>query len=141
MFGESSDSVELKNGEFEQRGYLEYYSVSLDHVFCFDHGGTRHAVVETYWTSCGGPCLTSGVVQLFAILAGHPVITQQFVFDSQAIGTGVTFDQKPIILTITGRSDDGSGHCCPKSLDVVTYHWQGTKFVRQDYKRVPVPEQ
>jgi hypothetical protein len=49
--------------------------------------------------------------------------------------------RKSLSLTITARSDDGSPNCCAKNFDVVTYQWQGSKFVQQSYKRVPAPPQ
>jgi hypothetical protein len=142
MFGETPGwTAILKNGKYERKFDSGYESTELNYSFCLDHegGGEQHALVVTNWTECGGSCMSTGVVQLFAIRAAHPVITQQFVFDSHAVGTGVTLDEKALNLTITGRSDDGSPNCCAKSFDVVTYRWQGTKFVQQGYKRVPAP--
>jgi hypothetical protein len=142
MFGENADwSADLKNGKYERKSHSAYESTKLDHVFCSDYkrGGGQHAMVMTDWTDCGGSCMRTGVVQLFAIRAAHPVITQQFVYDSHATGTGATFDEKSLTLTITGRSDDGSPNCCPKSFDVVTYRWQEGHFEQRSYKRVPAP--
>jgi|SRR5450631_40605 len=142
MFGENADwSADLKNGKYERKSDSSYESARLDHVFCFDYtnGGGQHALAMTDWTDCGGSCMRTGVVQLFVIQAAHPVITQQFVYDSHATGTGATFDEKSLTLTITGRSDDGSPNCCAKNFDVVTYQWQEGQFVQGSYKRVPAP--
>jgi hypothetical protein len=78
-------------------------------------------------------------VQVVGIRSGHPVVIQQFVYDSHAVGTGVTFDGNSLRLTIIGRSNDGSSNCCAKSLDLVAYRWRGRKFVQEQYKRVPAP--
>jgi len=125
MFGENAGwRARLKNGRYVRNSGFDHESVRLDHVSCLDHeegGGGQHALVMTDWTDCGVSCMSTGVVQVFEVRAAHPVITQQFVFDSHAEGTGATFDEKSLTLTITGRSDDGSPNCCAKSFDVVTY--------------------
>jgi hypothetical protein len=135
--------VKLKNGKYERQSDSGRESVSLKDVFCINHehkdGGTNHAIVITDWIDCGGSCSSVGVVQLFTIRLGHPVMTQQFDFDSHAVGTGATFDPESLTLTITGRSDDHSANCCPTSFDVVTYRWKGTKFVQTNFTQVPAP--
>ena len=139
MFGEfEEDTAKLKNGKYERQFDSGRESVSLKHVFCINHG-TNHAIVITDWVDCGGSCSSVDVVQLFTIRLSRPVITQQFVFDSHAVGTGATFNPESLTLTITGRSDDHSANCCPTSFDVVTYRWQGTKFVQTNFTRVPAP--
>jgi hypothetical protein len=110
MFGENAGwRARLKNGRYVRNSGFDHESVRLDHVSCLDHeegGGGQHALVMTDWTDCGVSCMSTGVVQVFEVRAAHPVITQQFVFDSHAEGTGATFDEKSLTLTITGRSDD-----------------------------------
>ena len=142
VFGEDrSITARLKRGKFERKYDSGYEGVSLDNVFCLNPGTgkAQQAVIVLNWISCGGSCMSTGVVQLIVIRAGHAVINQQFVFDSHATGTGATFDKKSLTLKITGRSDDDSPNCCAKNFDVVTYQWQGSRFVKQGYKRVPAP--
>ncbi len=88
LFGENGDwSAHLKNGKFERKSESGYESARLDHVFRFNKkSGAKYALVMTNWTDCGGSCMSTGVVQLFAVRAAHPLITQQFVFDSLANG-------------------------------------------------------
>lgn len=142
VFGESrSDMARLKRGKFERKFDSGYEAVSLDNVFCLKPGTgkAQQAVIVLNWIDCSGSCMSTGIVQLIAIRAGHAVIKQQFVFDSHATGTGATFDKKSFTLKITGRSNDDSPNCCAKDFDLVTYRWQGSKFVQQSYKRVPAP--
>ena len=142
VFGEDqSVTARLKRGKFEHKYDDGYEAVSLDNVFCLKPGTgkTQQAIIVLSWTSCGGSCTNTGVVQLIAIRAGHPVIKQQFVFNSHAPGTGATFDKKSLTLKITGRSDDDSPNCCARNFDVVKYQWQGSRFVQKSYKRVPAP--
>jgi hypothetical protein len=142
MFREN-DNVFLKDGMYEEKDQNTSGSeqVRLDHVFCFNRGTIEeYALVVTDWIGCGASCSSEGIVQLFVVRAKRPVITQQFVYDSDALGTGATFDEDSLTLTITGRSDDESPHCCPESLDVTTYRWRGTKFEEQGYEHVPAPQ-
>jgi hypothetical protein len=143
VFGENADyTAQLRNGKYEHKFNSGYESVSLDGVFCIKPSSAeegQYAVVITNWLDCGGSCSSIGVVQLLEIRRSHPVITQQFAFDSHAVGTGATFDEKSRTLRITGRSDDGSPNCCAKSFDAVTYQWQGDRFVQRDFMQVPAP--
>jgi len=146
VFGENRGwTARLKSGKYERKHDRNldsgYESVSLDGIFCLEpgNGKPQHALLVLNWLDCGGSCTSIGVVQLITVRAAHPVIKQQFVFDSHATGTGATFDEKSLTLIITGRSNDDSPNCCAKNFDVVTYHWQGSRFVQQSYKRIPAP--
>ena len=140
IFDEGRGSAPLTDGKYEREADSHDY-VNLKDIVCFGHGegAGEHALITAEWTSCGGSCNSSGIVQVFELRGGHPIITQQIDYDSHAEGTGAKFDKDSLTLTITGRSDEESPHCCPKSLDVVTYRWQGQQFVQSSYKRVPVP--
>ena len=134
VYGENKGwTAELRNGKYERKSSVFYEWAKLDHVYCFHHG--RSALLVTVWMDCGGSCTNVGVAQLVAIRNGHPVITQQFAFNSDAQGTGVSFDEKSLKLVIIGRSDDHTPHCCPKSLDVVEYHLKGEVFVQEKLTR------
>lgn len=135
-----SRSVRLKKGIYKNGSTSKYESVRLEHKYCLeDKDHKQRALVLTNWFDCSDGCTSTGVVQLFGVHAGQPVITQQFVFDSHAEGTGATFGDRSLTLTITTRSDDGSPSCCAQNLDVVTYGWQGTEFRQTSYRRVPAP--
>jgi hypothetical protein len=138
---EGDSSVKLTDGKYEKRDGFASESVTLKGTFCI-HGASNqaeHAVVTTDRMGCGASCHSSGSVQVFALRDNHPVITQEFDFDSNALGARATFDDKSQTLTIAGRSAEESPDCCPKSLDVVTYQWEGQQFVQSNYKRAPVP--
>ena len=142
MFGENSDwTARLKNGKYERKSDSGYEAARVDQVFCLNRkeSGGQHAVVTTNWLDCGVSCTSIGVVQLFVVRGDRPVITQQFSFESHAKGTGATFDQKSLTLTITARTDDRSPNCCAKNLDVVRYEWRGNRFVRRTFERIPAP--
>jgi hypothetical protein len=132
-------TVPLRDGKYEQQDNIGSESVTVEHTFCLDRDLAEHAVLATDWVGCGASCHSSGIVQVFELRDDHPVLVQQIDFDSDAKGAGTTFDDETRTLTITGRSNEESPHCCPKSLDVVMYRWEGQQFVQSSYKRVPVP--
>jgi hypothetical protein len=141
MFGYKGWNVRLKNGRYEQKDDGLYDSTELYDVFCFSDAkdGGHRALVVTNWESCGGSCSSTDIVQVFELRHANPVIAQQLLFDSDGKGTGAKFDKDSLTLTITGRSDDGSPHCCAENVDVVSYRWQQQKFIQIGYKRVPAP--
>jgi hypothetical protein len=131
--------VRLVDGKFSQR-YPEGggEEVVLDLVRFID-GGQR-AVIDVLWKSCGGSCSESGLVQVFALNAGHPVVVEQIAYERHAPNTGVELDAQSRILTVSGRSSEPSPNCCPKSLDVMNYEWDGGGFVFKNSKRMTLPD-
>jgi hypothetical protein len=100
-----------------------------------------NALAVAGWRSetCFATCNSHEIVQVFELRDSHPFLAQQISFDSDARGTSATFNDNSQTLTITGRSNEDSPRCCPKSLDMVTYRWAGQQFVQGSYTRVPVP--
>jgi hypothetical protein len=132
---------EPEEWEIQRQSGSKYESTRLNDIFCVKReDGERRALVITKWVACIDLCASIGIAQLFELRSGQPVITQQFVFDAHADGTGATFNDRALALTVTGRSDDGSPACCARSLDVVTYQWRGNEFKQASYERIPVPE-
>jgi hypothetical protein len=133
--------IQLQNGTYSDKYTIGSTDVSLEDFWLFDlrDGAPRHALVSIYSINCGGSCSPEGYALLFTIRSGKLVQTQEFYYDSQAPGTGVSFDATSNKLTITGRSDDSTPNCCPQNLDVVTYEWKESrfKFVGYTVKRVP----
>jgi hypothetical protein len=131
--------VRLVDGKFSQR-YPEGggEEVVLDLVRFIDGG--QHAVIDVLLKSCGASCSDSGLVQVFALNAGHPIVVEQIAYERHAPNTGVELDTESRILTVTGRSSEPSPNCCPKSLDVMNFEWDGADFVFKNSKRVALPE-
>jgi hypothetical protein len=133
-------TVLLRAGNYERPKNLEgESSVTVKLLSCLDRGVAEHALLATNWLNCGASCNSQEIVQVFELRDGNPVLVQQISFDSDAAGTGAIFDDNSLTLTVKGRSNEESPHCCPKSLDVVTYRWAGQQFVQSSYTRVPVP--
>ena len=136
---DGEDTVSLRAGKYEKHEQFGESSVKVKFLSCLDRGVAEHALLATDWVSCGGSCNSHEIVQVFELRGAHPVLVQQIYFDSDARGTGATFDDRLLTLTITGRSNEESPHCCPRSLDVITYRWEGQRFVQRGYRRIRLP--
>jgi hypothetical protein len=113
--GEEPDSgARLRNGTFQHKAKdNSYEKVNLDLVEFLDtpDGLEQHAFIDLEWWDCGGSCTKVGRIQVFELQAGHPAVVQDLEYDRHAPGTGVQFDTRTQILTITGRSNDDSPTC------------------------------
>ncbi len=136
---DGEDTVSLRAGKYEKHEQLGQSSVEVKLLSCINRGVAEHALLATNWVSCGASCNSHELVQVFELRDARPVLVQQIDFDSDARGTGATFDDRLLTLKISGRSNEESPHCCPKSLDVITYRWEGRQFVQKSYKRIGVP--
>ena len=130
--GKSNSWFQLRDGICTKEygdGVREPHSmeeVSLYEVSYFDldqKGKPQHALVVLNYLTIAGSSSEEGVIQVFGIRNDRLVMIQQFAYDRQAPGTGETFDRAAGVLTVTARTDDQSAHCCPKSIDIVSYRW------------------
>lgn len=130
---ESTERYTLRNGSYrdEAAGHLE---VTENHVWRFG----EYALVSLDVFSAGGSSSNDGLLYLFGLKSGRPAILQRFVFDLQAPGSGVWFNEKVRSLTIKTRSSDDSPHCCPKYLDIAIYAWNENRFELSKSQTVPV---
>ncbi|MFZ0639854.1 MAG: hypothetical protein WA020_05800 [Candidatus Acidiferrales bacterium] len=139
--GKVQRSVRLKNGEHHGHEDFGDSDVSVAPIQFFGVTGSDPNYVllggnETDW---GGASKNTGIVQVIGIAARRLHVLQQFTFDSQAPGTGITFDAKSGNLIIRARSNDGTPSCCPEHIDVVHFHWNGRQFEQQAVQTLAVP--
>ena len=142
------ERVRLRNGlmngdarRLEGENVRIHLEVTLKHVWYFDFHDDqpRHALISLNFFSVGASSSERGFLLLFEIINGHPVITQQFDYDRQAPGAGDNFNWKLGILTIKGRADDDSPHCCPENLETDAFRWRGQKFALRTRKITKLP--
>jgi hypothetical protein len=137
------DIVKMRGGAYKHRD-KPYGGINaeLEKVWFFDEKGgvPRHALVWIYVVRYGGSSAPDGYVILFEIRNHILVRTQQFRYDAQAPGTGVSFVAPENKLIITGRSDENVGNCCPKHVDVVTYAWKDGIFLQKGYRMESIPK-
>jgi len=140
--GDSNDGdlFLLRNGKFERRWDFGMREITLKQTYYFRSGiaGPQRALVLLSDLGVGGSSSDIGILSLFQLDSGVLTITQQFQYDEQATGTGVEFNPGAGILIIRARSNDFSPHCCPKSLDAVTFQWTGKQFEEESHRTIPI---
>lgn len=142
--GNKETNYLLRDGKYSKARTNEdpfFEEVALESAYYFDYAAQKagHALVVFDDSAASGSSTDDGIVQVFAIKRGHPVVLQQFRFDKQAPGTEVKFDAGKNILTITARSRDDSAHCCPENIDRAVYRWNGSTFELQNCRTIALP--
>lgn len=142
--GQPTRNISLENGEYHERGDQSGSDLTLGPVQYFGLGPLSikneptYALVTLREVDLGGGPADAAIVQVWKLEKRHLYIVQQFTFDQQAPGAGVSFDAKPARLIIRARTNDDSPVCCPRSLDVVSFRWDGRQFKQQSAQTVPV---
>src|SRR5215472_6245629 len=116
--GKSLLTAKLRDGEYKSKWELEngYAWLGLDWVR-FVGEESKFAIASLSWVTAGGSSSSSGVVQVFTLREGHPVVVQQILFNTRGCGTSSELSTYPLLLNIKGVH--GWEHCCPKMLDVI----------------------
>src|SRR5205823_6674288 len=106
--------------------------IELNKVWFFRDPDTRFqkALVSLWITGAGGSSFNEGILLLIEIRDGRAVVTQELDYDLQAPNTGDSFDPSKLAIRIRARSNDGSTHCCPENVDLVTFKWKGGQFAQ-----------
>jgi hypothetical protein len=138
--GKTNLVAKLRNGIF-QRDYPHGCSdwLKLASVKYFDDADAeaQKALVTADWTSACASANDTGVVQVFGIANGRPTVLQQILYNERGGGTALSFNVKTETLTIKGLH--GWEHCCPTTLDVGTFKWNGSKFALMKTASIPIP--
>lgn len=137
--GKSILTAKLRNGKYQSKWTFEQGSdwLRLDSAR-FMGGHSEFAVVSLSWVITGASASDFGLVQVFALHEKHPVVVQQILFNVRGCGRSARISERTGALTIKGVH--GWEHCCPKTLDVVTFRWTGSLFKRLSYESLPLPK-
>jgi hypothetical protein len=112
--------------------------VNLEAMYYFKgpHDTTERALVELGWLCEAGSSSNMAYLLVFEVRGGDLFATQQISYDLEAPGTLNRFYPDGGALVVLGRTADGSPHCCPKSLDEVTFDWNGKGFQVRSVQRL-----
>jgi len=137
--GKSLITAKLLNGKYQSKWTVQKGSnwLRLDWVR-FLGEESEFAIVSLSWVTTGASSSDFGVVQVFVLREGHPVVVQQILFNTRGCGTSSELSGRPPLLSIKGVH--GWEHCCPKMLDVIKFRWAGGSFQRLSHHSVPLPE-
>jgi len=136
--GKPAGRFPLRNGLLERSTVVGGEDLDLGDVYYFKgaHNENEKALVELSWLSCGGSCSQSGYLLVFELRRGELFAIQQITYDLQAPGALDRFFPQSAVLTVLGRTADDSPHCCPKSLDEVTFDWTRNGFQVRSVQRL-----
>ena len=134
--GKSQWHFKLENGKREIQSRTEIDTMTLDSLHYLPSSGEpkgEYALVLFDWFAASGSSGSTGIAQVFEVLDHRLKVVQQVDWD-QHFDSGApykSFDQKTSTLTFrSAHYLPGDAHCCVSAMDVVTLHWDGTRFVQ-----------
>jgi hypothetical protein len=120
--------TKLRNGLFNPN-YRDWVKLASVEHFDFANHEPRKALVIAHWVAAGASASDIGVLQVLEVAKGDPVVLQQIQYNERGAvdRAGSSFDTKTGALTVRGVH--GREHCCPDTMDVGTFQWNGSRFV------------
>jgi hypothetical protein len=131
--GRGSSEDRLPNGSLNVRTDAR---LKWAHVLDRDH-----LIVAHWWVWVAASSSSSEYVQVIERQEDRWVVVQQIEMDIHHGGNAVGADYDAARKTLITRAvhyADGEGRCCPSLMDVVTFRWNGARFIRRQSKRVPL---
>jgi hypothetical protein len=136
-FRQLTASASVRNRLNKKSDPDDHYSEQSGSVFYLDGpsssstGGS--ALVLSYWSDAGGSSSQGETAQVFAVSDGHLRSVQSIRWDTHFQTDQPTESFDPNTNTLVIRSSHyipGDAHCCVSAMDVVTFRWDGTRFVQ-----------
>ena len=133
--GKSTVVFSLKNGHYNHDEPLEHWSFDLDSVYYLSTSSSKggSAVVLYTWFSAGGSSSQGGTAEVFTVSDGHLRSVLKIDWDTHFDAGQPTDSFDPGTNTLVIRSAHyipGDAHCCVSAMDIVTFLWNGTRFVQ-----------
>ena len=129
-------SFPLKNGHYKvDEGYV-HFSMDLDSVYYLSTSTSSEggfALVLFSWFAAGGSSSQGGTAQVFTVSNAHLQSVQKIGWDTHFQAGQPTDSFDPSTKTLVIRSAHyipGDAHCCVSAMDIVTFRWDGTRFVQ-----------
>ena len=131
--------AKLQDGTFEHKYKVggDWVKVASIQYWSPEKTGPPKALLRADYVETGASSSDFGLVQVFELTEGHPVVLQQILFNTRGEGADSAFDSKKGVLKIRGVH--GWEHCCPTTLDVGTFKWNGSGFALTESKSIPMP--
>jgi hypothetical protein len=102
----------------------------------------QHQLAAYRWSWGAGSSRQSVLVQVMELRGEKVIITQQIEANAHGCCADAKYDPKNGLLTVKAVGfAENDGHCCPSFLGVVTFRWDGHRFVRIRAGRAPIPKQ
>ncbi len=124
------------DGRQEKHEPDDHYSMKLDSIHYLDGAGSsqgQSALVLYSWFDGGGSSSQGRIAQVFTVLEGRLRSVQKIDWDTHFDTDQPTDFFNPRARTLVIRSAHyipGDAHCCVSAMDVVTFRWDGARFVQ-----------
>jgi hypothetical protein len=134
------ESFSLKNGHYKHDEPGDHLSIDLDSIYYLSTSPSfkgASALVLYSWFAAGGSSSQGGTAEVFTISDGHLRSVQKIDWDTHFQASQPTDSFDPGTNTLVIRSAHyipGDAHCCVSAMDVVTFKWNGTRFVQANVK-------
>ena len=133
--GKPATTAKFQNGVFEDRqkdgGYTNIRFTDY-HYFEYFNQQPNHSLASMIWSTVGANTSSTtsvGLLQVFEVRDGHPVVTQQIRYNRLGDLTGASFN--PDTLALTVKANRWSDHGTVAEIEVGKFRWDGKKFVLQ----------
>ena len=134
--GKPAGSFSLRKGHYTHDEPTGHFSMELDSIYYLStlplpKGGS--ALVLYSWFSAGGSSSQGRTAQVFTVSDGHLRSVQRIDWDTHFQAAQPTDSFDPITNTLAIRSAHyipGDAHCCISAMDIVTFRWDGARFVQ-----------
>ena len=129
-------SFSLKNGHYKVDEGGVHFSMDLDSVYYLGTSTSSKggfALVLFSWFAAGGSSSQGGTAQVFTVSNAHLRSVQKIGWDTHFQAGQPTDSFDPSTKTLVIRSAHyipGDAHCCVSAMDIVTFRWDGTRFVQ-----------
>jgi hypothetical protein len=134
--GKPDGSISLRDGHYKHdEDYLHKTMDlnSIDHLDKSSPSDGDAAVVLFSWFTAGGSSSQGGIARVFKVSDGRLQIVQEIGWDTHFQAGQPTESFDPGTKTLVIRSAHyipGDAHCCVSAMDVVTFKWNGSRFVQ-----------
>jgi hypothetical protein len=134
--GKPSERFSLRNGHYKHDEPLDHQSIDLGSIHYLSKSSASNGdsvLVLLSWFAAGGSSSQGGMARVFTLSGSHLRAAQEIDWDTHFEGSQPTESFDSSTNTLVVRSSHyipGDGHCCISAVDVVTFRWDGTRFVQ-----------
>jgi hypothetical protein len=134
--GRPSRGYALRKGHFQEDDEFNHSSTDLSFVYYLlrpESTTGASALVLLSWFAAAGSSSSGGNAKVFTLTGNRLRVVQEINWDTrfEASQPKQSFDPNTNTLVIrSAHYIPGDAHCCVSAFDVVTFHWDGRRFVQ-----------
>ena len=134
--GRPSGRYALRKGHFQQDDEFNHSSMDLASIYYLPREsttGAAAALVLLSWFAAAGSSSAGENAKVFTLSGNRLRVVQEINWDTHFEASRPTESFDPTTNTLVIRSahyTPGDAHCCVSAVDVVTFRWDGHRFVQ-----------